>query len=67
MVSIVVACIALVLGFYAYRRWQETGFILGEVLVLSGALSNLIDRVVYAGVIDFIALSWAIGIFLYLI
>jgi len=56
--SILVACIALILGVYAYRRWRDAGFVLGEVLVLSGAFSNLIDRVLYGGVIDFIALSW---------
>ncbi|MDR3550674.1 MAG: signal peptidase II [Candidatus Babeliales bacterium] len=58
ILSIFVACIALTLGIYAYMRWRDAGIIFGEALVLSGAFSNLIDRVLFGGVIDFIALSW---------
>lgn len=58
ILSIFVACIALMLGVYAYLRWRDAGIIFGEALVLSGAFSNLIDRLLYGGVIDFIALSW---------
>lgn len=59
ILSILVACIALMLGAYAYMRWRDASIIFGEALVLSGAFSNLIDRVLYGGVIDFIALSWS--------
>jgi len=58
LLSLIVTSIALILGVYTYYRWKNTGFILGEVLVLSGAFSNVIDRVLYGGVIDFIAVSW---------
>jgi len=58
VVSVVIGIIACALAFYAYVRWMNHSSIVGEVLVLSGALSNLIDRILHQGVIDFIALSF---------
>lgn len=58
VLSIFVGCIALLLGLYAYARWKRESIIFGEALALSGAFSNLIDRVLYGGVIDFIVLSY---------
>lgn len=57
MTSIICAVI-VALAVYTYKRFQENYSILGEVLVLSGAMSNLVDRICYAGVIDFIVLSY---------
>ena len=50
-------------AWYVYRQGQS---ILGEILVISGACANLIDRVIYGAVIDFIYLhidSWSWPIF----
>lgn len=58
LLSIFVACIALVLAVYAYFRWCQESIIFAESVVLSGAVSNLIDRILYGGVIDFIAVSF---------
>ncbi len=46
--------------FFAYtiHRWQNQALILGEVMVLAGALSNVVDRFLYGGVIDFILMSY---------
>ena len=58
LLSLFIACIIVVLAVYTYFRWREDKPILGEVLTLSGAISNLLDRVLYQGVIDFVVLSW---------
>lgn len=64
--SAVIIAVACVLVYYTYRRWQQGAFILGEVLTISGALSNIIDRFLYQGVVDFIHISfggWSFPIF----
>ena len=58
----------IIAGFavYTYRRWSVGGTIIGETLVLSGALSNLLDRFLYHGVVDFILLhhaQWSFPVF----
>jgi signal peptidase II len=69
--SLVTLVIILITGIlFWYTVWQgkivlstgqcEKGHsILGQMLVLSGALSNIIDRFFYGGVIDFIMLTVA--------
>ncbi len=52
-------------AFYTVRQSQRGNTLWGEALVLAGAISNLLDRFVYGGVIDFIQLgvcgySWPI-------
>lgn len=56
-VSCLIAAIVLALGLYTFVRWNNTRWVVGEVMVVAGTISNLIDRAVYPGVIDFIALS----------
>lgn len=58
MVSVVIALVAGLLSIYAYTQHREGRLIYGELLVLSGAISNLVDRVIYGGVLDFIILSY---------
>lgn len=65
-VSSVIALIIACLIAYTYIRWREGEFILGELLMVSGAVSNFVDRIVYKGVVDFIAISagdWSWPIF----
>lgn len=58
LMSTIVAMVIGVLGAYTYQRWMQNQSIIGEVLVLTGALCNMLDRVLYAGVIDFIEFSY---------
>jgi len=57
-VSFLTITIIVLLTIYAFRQWQQGFSIWGEVLALTGAVSNLIDRVWYGGVVDFISLSY---------
>jgi signal peptidase II len=42
---------------HAYFRFKVRAFIVGEILVIAGAISNLIDRALYGGVVDFILIG----------
>lgn len=66
ILSIIIALIIAGVGFYTYIRWMNHYPVIGELLILSGALSNLIDRIFHSGVVDFIHLSahgWSWPIF----
>ena len=60
------AAVIIITGFlvrYAYKRMLKGYSIIGETLIISGAIGNLIDRFVYGGVIDFIVLSYGTHVF----
>lgn len=64
--SILIMLIVAGFAVYTYRRWSTGCSIIGETLVLSGALSNVLDRILYHGVVDFILLhhaKWSFPIF----
>jgi signal peptidase II len=66
MLTLLIIGIIGVLTLYTYRRFLEKKAIYAELAVLAGAISNVIDRMVYGGVIDFIHLhigSWSWPIF----
>lgn len=58
LISSVIAFVILGLSFYTFVRFSNNYGIVGEVMVFSGAVSNLVDRFYYPGVIDFIELSY---------
>ena len=57
-VSSVIAIILCTLIWHTVIRYRAGNNIIGELLVLAGAVSNLIDRFVYQGVVDFIFISY---------
>jgi signal peptidase II len=57
-VTLLVGMIIGMLFYYTYQRYWAGYQIIGEVMVLAGAVSNFVDRIWYAGVVDFIALSY---------
>lgn len=58
LLSLVVCLLWIALFQYAYRRWRDGHDIVAETVVLAGAFSNLVDRVWYGGVVDYIELSY---------
>lgn len=58
LLTFVVFGVTLLLSSYAYQRWHDGRFIIGELMIVAGGFSNLIDRVLYHGVIDFIVVGW---------
>ncbi len=57
-VSALVSIVIGIVGIYTYERLRQNKAVIGEVLVLTGAISNLFDRIVHGGVIDFIECSF---------
>ena len=57
-VNILIACVITMLMVHTYYRWKHQQSIIGEIFIFTGAISNVIDRYVYGGVIDFIAFSY---------
>lgn len=58
-VSLLIALVTVCFGSWTYLRYQRGQQVAGSVAVLAGAVSNLVDRFLYGGVIDFIYLHTA--------
>lgn len=66
LVTAVIAAIICALIWYAWQQLRRGKFAIEEMLILAGATSNLLDRLVYSGVIDFIHVhfgGWSFPIF----
>lgn len=58
IISTMLVAIVLWLAWHTWQRWLMQKIILGEVLVLTGAIGNIIDRIVYNGVVDFMVVHY---------
>lgn len=56
LVSLSIALVIGIVAWYAYEQLKAHHMIIGETMVLAGAVSNLLDRCIYHGVIDFIVI-----------
>ena len=58
LVSLLVLSITGLLAYYAYDRYKQGKTIFAEVVVIAGSISNIVDRIIYAGVVDFIMVHY---------
>lgn len=57
-VSVLVLVMTFLLMYYTYKRISLGYAIYGEVLVVAGSISNMLDRFLYHGVVDFISFHY---------
>ncbi len=58
LINIGIAGVIIGLVIYSYYCWKTGQPILGNILIVTGALSNYYDRMMHGGVIDFIVFSY---------
>ncbi|MFZ5954270.1 MAG: signal peptidase II [Candidatus Dependentiae bacterium] len=58
LVSMLSGAFIVGMSLFTWWQWRFGYSILAETMVLAGAISNMIDRIIYKGVVDFIALTY---------
>lgn len=59
LVTVLVACVTAFIAYLTLTRLQKGLWSIGYVCVVAGSVSNLVDRVIYGAVVDFISFSYA--------
>lgn len=57
LVTVMVILITCYIIQYSILRFKENYSIFGEILILTGSISNISDRLIYGGVVDFVAVN----------
>ena len=57
-INILIALVIVAMMIYTVGCWVHKQPIIGNILIIAGAVSNYFDRMVHGGVIDFIVFSW---------
>jgi signal peptidase II len=57
VVSAIIGFVMILLSVHAWMLYKQGNSIIGHIMALAGAMSNMIDRFYYGGVVDFILLS----------
>ena len=58
LITTLIVAVTVAVAVHAYGRWLNNQNILGETLVVAGSSANIIDRILYGGVIDFIHIAY---------
>ena len=58
IVSLFITAIISYFVYYTYQLWLQRKSLVGPALVLAGAVSNMADRFLYGGVIDFVIVHY---------
>lgn len=53
-----IALVIMVIAWYAMKRFLSNKLCIGEVMVISGGIGNLIDRMYYHAVVDFVVVQY---------
>lgn len=65
-VNLLIGSVIAILMMHAYEQLANGKPIIGEIFIFAGAISNIADRWLYSGVVDFIACSlqnWHFAVF----
>lgn len=58
IISLLIAGITALVFVHAFYNYKHHKPIVGHVCIITGSIANLMDRMIYPGVIDFIILSY---------
>lgn len=58
VITSIIITLTGVIGYVTFTKWRAQQQYIGELLIYAGSVSNIIDRLQYGGVIDFIELSY---------